>query len=109
MGRGKARALLQAAVGDVVFVEAEVVADLVEEGGLDLFDELLLAAGGALEVVLEEMDGVRQIAAAAAALLGAGGADVQTEDRRGERRVVLQELERGKGLDEDREGLQLPA
>ena len=57
-GPGRARTSGEAEAFQVVLVEAEVVADLVSHGDLDLLDQLFLVLADLLEVLLEQQDPV---------------------------------------------------
>ena len=65
----------------VLLAHSEMVADLVEDGGADLVDELGLAVAAELDVFLEDVDDVRQTGGVFDAALGQRAAVVETEEQ----------------------------
>src|SRR5579859_8101304 len=95
--RGGRSCLLQAPFRHLVLVEPQVVPDLVEERGLDLFHQSLPAGDRPLQIPLEEMDRVRKAAAR----------HVEPEERGRERWLPREERGRRDFLDDDRQVLEL--
>ena len=77
------RDLPVAEVEQVIFVEAEVVAYFVEDGLLDLADELFAGAADTLDVVFEEDDALRPAEGLADAAIGQRRASVYAQQGAG--------------------------
>ena len=72
-----------AEIEQVIFVEAEVVAYFVEDGLLDLVDELLAGAAGSLDVVFEQDDALRPAEGLTDAAIGQRRASVYAQQGAG--------------------------